>query len=133
MLTRRGFAGCALCAVAGFIATGVDAQTAPTGVKRIILKQMDGPSEGFVTINARVEIEAGATIARHTHPGIESTYVVEGAVELAIDGQDTKTYAAGDAFQVPTGAIHGGKNGDKKSVLAAHYIVDKSKPLATLV
>ena len=133
MLTRRGFATCALCAVAGFIATGVDAQTTPTGVKRIIIKQMDGPMEGFVTINARIEIEPGAAIARHTHPGIESSYVIEGGVELAIDGQETKTFKPGEGFQVPTNTIHGGKNGEAKTVLAATYIVDKSKPLATLV
>jgi hypothetical protein len=51
MLTRRGFAACALCAVAGFVATGAEAQT--TGVKRTILNQTDGPVDGYVTISVR--------------------------------------------------------------------------------
>ena len=71
MLTRRGFVGCALCAISGFVATGVAAQT--PGIKRTILTQVDGPVDGYVTISARVEIDAGAMVARHTHPGIEAT------------------------------------------------------------
>jgi len=132
MLTRRGFVGCALCAVTGFLATGADAQNAPTaGVKRTILSRMDGPMPGYETIEARVEGEAGGVIARHTHFGIETSYVIEGELELTIDGSGTKSYKAGEGFQVPAGAIHGGKTGDKPIVLAGVYVVEKGKPLAT--
>jgi hypothetical protein len=68
MLTRRGFTACALCAVTGFIA--VDAAAQATGLKRTILNQTDGPIDGYVTVSVRVEIEAGALVARHTHPGV---------------------------------------------------------------
>jgi hypothetical protein len=81
MLTRRGFTGFASCAVTGFIASEASAQGAPPavpGVKRTILSQMDGPMPGYVTINMEVEIDPGVTVARHTHPGIESSYVLEG-------------------------------------------------------
>jgi quercetin dioxygenase-like cupin family protein len=131
MLTRRGFAACALCAVTGFLASGADAQNAPTGLKRSILKRTDGPMPGYETVGVKVEIEPGATIARHTHPGIESSYLVSGSTELTIDGEGTKTYNAGDAFQVPAGVPHGGKNGDQPTVIAATYIVEKGKPLAS--
>ena len=131
MLTRRGFAGCALCAAAGFIATGAEAQNAPAGFKRTILKQMDGPMEGYVTVNAIAEFEPGAIVPRHTHPGIESSYVIEGAIELAVDGEAPKKIGPGEAFQVPPNTIHGAKNGDKKSVVSAQYIIEKGKPLAT--
>jgi quercetin dioxygenase-like cupin family protein len=129
MLTRRGFFACGLCAAAGFLATGVEAQTA--GLERVIIGRMDGPAPGYETIEARVEIEPGFVIARHTHFGIENSYVVEGEIELAIDGLGSKTYKPGEGFQVPVGAIHGGKNGDKPAVLAGVYIVEKGKPLAT--
>ena len=139
MLTRRGFTGfasCAICAVTGFIATEASAQGAPpaatAGVKRTILSQMDGPMPGYVTINMEAEIEAGVTIARHTHPGIESSYVLEGGFELPIQGQPTRTLKAGDGFQVPPETPHaGGKPGDKKSRLAITYVVEKGKPLAS--
>jgi hypothetical protein len=105
MLTRRSFAGvasCAICGLTGFIATEALAQGAPTtpGVTRKILSQTDGPAPGYVTIIAEVEIEPGVTVARHTHPGIESGYVLEGGFDLPIQGQPTRTLKPGEAFQM---------------------------------
>jgi len=132
VLTRRGFSACALCAVARFIAAGADAQNAATpGLKRTLLNQMDGPIDGYVTVSARVEIDPGAEVARHTHPGIESGYVVEGTLKLAADGQGQRDLAPGDSFQVPTGVPHGAKNGDRKAVIVSTYVVEKGKPLAS--
>ena len=109
MLTRRGFAGfasCALCALTGFIATDASAEDAPPpavtpGLKRKLLSKMDGPIPGYVTIVAEVEIEPGVTVARHTHPGIEPGYVVEGGFELPIEGQPTRRLKPADGLQVP--------------------------------
>jgi quercetin dioxygenase-like cupin family protein len=129
MLTRRAFAVCALCAASGFLATGVDAQT--PGLKRTILKQTDGPVDGYITVEARVEIEPSALVARHTHPGIESGYLIEGGIELTVDGEGTRTLAPGEGFQVPTGVPHGGKNGAAKTVIVSTYVVEKGKPLAS--
>ena len=139
MLTRRGFADvatCAICAAVGFIATDASAQNAPLavtpGLKRKLLAQMDGPVPGYVTINAEVEIGPGVLIARHTHPGIESGYLLEGGIDLPIQGQPTRTLKPGDGFQVPAETPHAGaKNGDKKTVLAVTYVVEKGKPLAS--
>ncbi len=140
MLTRRGFAGfasCAICAVTGFIATEASAAegaapAAATGVKRKILSQLDGPMPGYVTINMEVEIDPGVTVPRHTHPGIESSYVLEGGFELPVQGQPTRILKAGDGFQIPPETPHaGGKPGDKKSRIAITYVVEKGKPLVS--
>ena len=139
MLTRRGFAGfasCALCGITEFIATEASAQgaqpAATGGVTRKILSQTDGPMPGYVTVSAEVEIEPGVFVARHTHPGIESGYLLEGGIDLAIQGQPTRTLKPGDGFQVPAETPHaGGKNGDKKTRLVATYVVEKGKPLAS--
>jgi quercetin dioxygenase-like cupin family protein len=131
MFTRRGFAACALCAVTGFVATSAEAQNAPGGLKRTIITRTDGPMDGYESVNARVDLDAGTLIPRHTHPGIESTYVVEGELELSVDGQGTRTFKAGDGFQVPTRAPHSGKNGDKPTTLAITYVVEKGKPLVS--
>jgi quercetin dioxygenase-like cupin family protein len=131
MLTRRGFASCALCVVTGFTATGAEAQNAPAGLKRTIITRTDGPMQGYETVNARVDLDAGALVARHTHPGIESSYVVDGALELSVDGQGTRTFKAGDGFQVPAQVPHSGKSGDKPTILAITYVVEKGKPLAS--
>ncbi len=76
-----------------------------------MLKQTDGPVDGYVTVEIRADIEPGVTIARHTHPGIETGYIVEGGVDLAIDGIGALTVKPGDGFQVPVGTPHSGKNG----------------------
>ena len=133
MLTRRGFAVCALCAISGFAATAADAQQAAgaPGLKRTILQRTDGPTPGYETLIVAVEIEPGAVVARHTHPGVESSFVIEGETELSIDGQATRTVSAGQSFQVPTGVPHSAKNGDKTARLAATYVVEKGKPLAS--
>jgi quercetin dioxygenase-like cupin family protein len=139
MLTRRGFVGfasCAICGITEFIATEASAQGTPVavtpGLTRKILAQMDGPMPGYVTINAEVEIEPEVFIARHTHPGIESGYLLEGGIDLAIQGQPTRSLKPGDGFQVPAETPHaGGKNGDKKTKLAVTYVVEKGKPLAS--
>src|ERR1700676_2397612 len=138
MLTRRGFASCALCAIAGFIATEASAQGAPPaaagGVTRKILSQTDGPAAGYETVLVEATIEAGSAVGRHTHPGIESAYVMEGGFELPIQGVETRMLKAGDAFQVPPNTPHaGGKAGTAKSRLLITYVVEKGKPLASPV
>ena len=77
-------------------------------------------------------IEPGVTVARHTHPGIESAYVLEGGFELPIQGQPTRMIKPGDGFQIPPETPHaGGKPGDAKSRILITYVVEKGKPLAS--
>lgn len=138
MLTRRGFTGfasCALCAITGFIATDASAQGAPPpsgGVNRKILSKTDGPAAGYETVLVEAEIAAGVAVGRHTHPGIESAYVLEGGFELPIQGMETRMLKAGDAFQVPPNTPHaGGKAGTAKTRVLITYVVEKGKPLAS--
>ena len=139
MLTRRGFAGfasCALCGIDEFVATEASAQGAPpaaaAGVARKILSQTDGPMPGYTTVLVEATIDAGVKVGRHTHPGIESAYVLEGGFELPIQGQPTKTIKAGDAFQIPPETPHaGGAAGSAKTRLLITYVVEKGKPLAS--
>jgi quercetin dioxygenase-like cupin family protein len=140
MLTRRGFTGfasCALCAITGFIATEASAQGAPAasgGVTRKILSKTDGPAAGYETVLVEAEIEAGVAVGRHTHPGIESAFVLEGGFELPVQGQETRTLKPGDGFQIPPNTPHaGGKAGTAKSRLIITYVVEKGKPLASPV
>src|SRR5437016_5008203 len=138
MLTRRGFAGfasCAWCGITEFVAAEASAQGAPAasgGVTRKILSKADGPAAGYETLLVEAEIEAGVTVGRHTHPGVESAYVLEGGFELPIQGQDTRMLKAGDAFQIPPNTPHaGGKPGSAKSRILITYVVEKGKPLAS--
>jgi len=139
MFTRRGFAGfaaCAICGVAEFIASGATAENAPPattpGVDRKILSQLDGPAPGYVTVLVESTIEAGALVARHTHPGIESTYILEGGLDLPIEGQPTRFVKAGDFFQIPPGTPHAGGGPAKlRTRVLSTFVVEKGKPLAS--
>jgi len=139
MLTRRGFAGaasCVLCGLGEFVAAEVSAQgaapAATPGVTRKILSQTDGPLPGYVTLLVEATIEPGISVGRHTHPGVESAYVLEGGFELPAQGQPTRMLKAGDGLQIPPETPHaGGKPGEAKSRILITYVVEKGKPLAT--
>jgi quercetin dioxygenase-like cupin family protein len=132
MASRRGFLACAICSAIGLVATGVDApaQAQAGGVVRKVLSTIDYPGDGKVSILMTLEAPEGTVIARHTHPGIESSVVTEGELELEIQGQAPRRFVAGEGFQVPAGVPHGGKT-LKHSRLAITYVVEKDKPLAS--
>ncbi|MFZ4406961.1 MAG: cupin domain-containing protein [Paracraurococcus sp.] len=134
MATRRGFLACAICSAVGLVASGVEApaqaQGAPGGLVRKTLSTIDYPGDGKVSILMTLEAPEGTVIARHTHPGIESTVVTEGELELEVMGQAPKRFIAGEGFQVPPGTPHGGKV-ITRARLAITYVVEKDKPLAS--
>lgn len=139
MLTRRGFAGfasCALCGITEFVAAEASAQGTPPaatpGVTRKILSKMDGPAPGYETLLVEATIEAGVNVGRHTHPGVESAYVLEGSIELPVQGQPTRMIKPGDGFQIPPETPHaGGKPPEAKTRILITYVVEKGKPLAS--
>ena len=135
MLSRRKFAACVLCAAAGFAATAVGEANAqmPAGIKRSILSKTDMPDGKYVALLAEVEIDAGVAVPRHTHPGIESAYCLDGSAQLSIKGQPDRMVKQGDSFQVPTETVHSAKIGDRPFKLVVTYTVEKDKPLATVV
>jgi quercetin dioxygenase-like cupin family protein len=135
MQTRRGFGACAICSVMGMTATAIAAQQvgqpqSSGGVTRTILQRTD-LDEKHVVLLVRAEITAGTTVARHSHPGIESAYVLEGGLEeFVVQGQPVKTFRVGEAFHVPAGTPHGSKAvGETKLIIT--YVVEKDKPLTS--
>src|ERR1700683_5607039 len=104
------------------------------GVQRTVVERKDISVPGREAVIAHVEIAPGASAGRHTHPGEEISYVMEGEGEILIQGQPAIKIKAGDGFVVPNGAIHDAHNtGTQPLKLAAVYVVEKGKPLATPV
>lgn len=99
-------------------------------IKRTPLQSFDVPGTNQTTVIMRVEVTPSSQIGRHTHPGIESGYVLEGDMVLIIEGQPDRTLKAGESYQVPPGAIHDGKSGDKGAAIIATFVVEKGKPMA---
>jgi len=82
----------------------------------------------------RGDFPLGAAVPRHTHPGEELVYVLEGALEFQFEGQPPVTLKAGGVLFVPAGTIHTARNtGSDNGAEVSAYIVEKGKPLATMV
>ena len=99
--------------------------------KRTILQQTDVPGSNFTVILARTDIEANMVAARHTHPGVEISYVLAGAADFVIDGIGTKHLKAGDSFRLESGVKHSVKNGPALTKILAVYTIPKGADLAT--
>ena len=103
------------------------------GARRIDLQRHDLSVTGREVVQTIVELAPGTTAPRHTHPGEEIIYVLEGTLEYEIDGR-LVTVKPGDVLFVPAGTIHSVKNvGTSNGAELATYVVEKGKPLFTLV
>ena len=126
---RTGSVTLAAFALAGTI-VGISAQQ-PT-FKRTVLQQADISAPGREAVTAVVEFQPGGSPGRHTHPGEEIGYVLDGTFLLEQAGKPAVTINAGQAFLIPAGTIHNATNtGSGTARILANYIVEKGKPLAT--
>jgi quercetin dioxygenase-like cupin family protein len=116
-------------AVVAFGVAG-DGMAQQSGIKRTPLQKVEFP-DGYNVVTAITEVPAGGASGRHTHPGAETGYVLEGELDLDIDGQPPMKIKAGESYQIPPGVVHNAKADDKPFKLLVVYIVDKTKPLAT--
>lgn len=99
--------------------------------KRTVLQTLELSIAGREAVTAKAELPGGVSSGRHTHPGEELGYVLEGSVAIEMDGQ-TKTLKAGEAFAIPAGKVHNATNtGTAQATIVSTYIVEKGKPLAT--
>ncbi len=109
---------------------------APNVARRLLparsteLQRHDLGVPGREVIQVRVELDAGVVFGKHTHPGEEIVYVLEGSLEYQVEGKPPVTLEAGDVLFIPAGTIHAVTNvGRGNGVELATYVVDKGKPL----
>ena len=108
-------------------------QQAP-GLWRTDLQRQDLSAPGREMVQARVDIGPEAPLVKHTHPGEEIIYILEGSLEYQVEGEPTRTFHAGEALTVPAGVVHAVRNvGSGNAAELATYVVEKGKPLLTLV
>ena len=100
------------------------------GLGRVDLTRHDLSAAGREVVQVRVDFSHGAAAPRHSHPGEELAYVLEGALEYQIDGKPPVILKAGETLFIPAGAVHSARNaGDGEAKELATYIVEKGKPL----
>ena len=131
--SRRGFsvgvtaAGAAVAVVVLLIA-GAWAQQ--PGTTRTDLQRHPLSIPGREVIQVLVGFAPGAMAVRHSHPGEEIVYVVEGVLEYQLDGKPPVTLRAGEVLFIASGEVHAARNvGSGHAAELATYIVEVGKPL----
>ena len=101
-------------------------------IKRIPLERFDVPGTHFETVIAMAEIAPNVAIGgSHTHPGLESGYLLDGELVLIVHGVPNKTVHKGESYLITFGATHEQKTGPKGAKVITTYVVEKGKPLAS--
>lgn len=111
---RRKWLAAGLCialssAAAGLVAGPASGHDGERASRKVVLREalqakLDS-QDGRVTV-LELEYKPGGANTPHRHPAPVAVYVLEGAVELQIEGGPLKTYRRGEAFFEPPGALH---------------------------
>ena len=114
-------------------ATTLGSLAQPVGVtsKPLLRSSVSGDSTKETLLSA-IEFAPGATTGRHTHPGDEYAAVLQGTLELRLEGQEPRRVTAGEAYHNPQGVVHETRNvGDTVAKTIATFVVEKGKPTVT--
>ena len=104
-----------------------------SGLHRTDLVRQDLDVAEREVIQVRVDFDAGVVSPKHSHPGVEVAYVIDGTFEYQLEGRPPVTLKAGDSLYIPAGTAHVAKNvGGAKASELATYIVKKGTPLLVL-
>lgn len=124
----RGIAGAVLLAGTGLAVHPAHAQQA--GFHRHSVLQHDLSIPGREVVQVRVDFDPGVVSVKHSHPGEEIAYVLEGTLEYEIEGRPPVVLKAGEGLFIPAGANHVARNvGPGKASELATYLVRKGRPI----
>jgi quercetin dioxygenase-like cupin family protein len=98
-------------------------------IKRTVIHTFDYPP-GYSTVTATVEIGPGSCSGRHTHPGIDSGFVIEGDLVLKVEGMADQIFKAGAGFEAPPYKPHDACTVSGVKTIDT-WVVERGKPLAS--
>jgi quercetin dioxygenase-like cupin family protein len=112
------------------VSVDANAQGKIPGVKTAtILRTTFGGDDSKEVIITSGEFAKGVTLPRHTHPGEDYTVVLQGTLELIVEGREPQRVSAGQAFHVPSGLVHYTRVlGDTPVRIIGFWVVEKGKP-----
>lgn len=112
------------------VSASAGAALAQQGIKRTELQRHDLSIPGREAVQVRIDFAEGTAFGKHSHPGEEIIYVLEGLLEYQVEGKLPVTLKAGEVLFIPAGTIHAAKNaGSGNAAELATYVVEKGKPL----
>ena len=79
---------------------------------------------------ATAEFAPGATTGRHTHPGDEYATLLEGELELLMEGQPARRVLAGEAYHNARDVVHETRNvGPGAARILSTFVIEKGQPI----
>jgi len=78
------------------------------------------------------EIAPSTCGGRHTHPGIETSYILEGEGVSKVDGRPDRPVKA-DTIQIPANVPHDGCATTRAAKILTVHVVEKGEPLGSPV
>ena len=89
---------------------------------------------GREMVQVETLIPAGVESGWHIHPGEEVGYIVEGQVEMRVQGRATVVLRPGEGFLIPPRTPHNARDlGPETGKMLSTYIVETAQPIATFV
>ena len=120
----------AMTVFAGVMAAGTAWVGAEESYVRSPLQKSDYPP-GHESHLMFVTNQPGAVLPRHTHPGVEMSYVIEGELTVSIEGMPDTVVKAGSSFTVPPNVVHMARNtASTQTKVIATFVIEKGKPVA---
>src|SRR3954447_2234535 len=99
-------------------------------LKRTELQHERSSIPGREIVQVLTEIPLGVASGWHMHPGEEVGYILEGSVEMEIEGHPTLTLHAGDPFLIPPRTAHNALDvGPGTGRMLSTYIVETDEPI----
>jgi len=129
MLRKVALVGAGVLAGVG-LASWVQAQ-APGEIKRAMLLTVPLAAKGYNGVVGRGEVPAGMAGPAHFHHGDELVVLLEGEVEVEVEGAKPLRMKAGEAMHIEAGKIHKPKSvGPVPAKFISVWVVEKDKPFA---
>lgn len=96
--------------------------------KPVLISPITGV-EGKELVLIAVTLEPGASSPAHIHPGDCYGYVIEGTIELRVDGKEPRRFSAAETYATHANPVHQFTNvGDKPVRMLNTLVVEKGKP-----
>lgn len=97
--------------------------------KVLLAKEALSGVDGKESYLLDIDWPAHSTTGRHIHAGDEYATVIEGELQLNVEGQPPKTVKAGEAYHNPAGFVHETRNvGDRPARSVALLVIQKGRP-----
>jgi len=129
-------AGAALALALAFAPTAMahdEAASTPPPGSNERLRSPIAALPGIEVIVSDVVIPPNATVPRHTHPGEEFVYVIEGSAIHVEQGKPDHLYKAGESFVIPPLAVHAPRGGPEGARAIVFRVHKAGEPERTLV